>query len=230
MFSSSALTFSLENFEGPLELLFYLIQKEEMDVSAIILKRVTEQLMQAVETTADMDMSSETLSLVASLLLMKSQKLLPQDAEAQEIEEDPRLQLLQSLIEYCQFKETAKSLSLREEEQKAHFPRATSLFRKELGTGLETVEFDQLKTLFSEMIKRSADFPQAVIREEEWQVSDKLSWLKELLNLEKKLSLEELFLKARSRMELIVLFLAVLEMMKSGQVHLVKENENYYIC
>jgi segregation and condensation protein A len=94
---------------------------------------------------------------------------------------------------------------------------------------LEEVEFDQLKSIFFEMLKRSAHFPEAVIQEEEWQVSHKLAWLKELLNLEKKLGLEELFLKANSRMELIVVFLALLEMMKLGQACVVREKEIYFI-
>jgi segregation and condensation protein A len=229
VFTYSTLTFSLDNFEGPLELLLYLIQKEEMDISLIALKNVTQQFMQAIENAPDVDMSSETLSLVASLLLMKSQKLLPQVGEDQEIEDDSRIELLRSLIDYCQFKDTAKSLALREEEQKAHFPRAAPLFKKELGSGLEEVAFDQLKTVFFAMLKRASHFPQAVIQEEEWQVSHKLAWLKELLCLEQKLDLEELFLKTYSRMEMIVVFLALLEMMKLGQACLVKENESYYI-
>lgn len=229
MFAQTTLNFSLDNFEGPLELLLYLIQKEEMDVSAITLKHVTQQFIQAIENAADVDMSSETMSLVASLLLMKSQKLLPQEGESQEIEDDPRIELLRSLIEYCQFKDTAKNLSLREEEQKVHFFRTAPQFKKELGSGLEEVAFDQLKTLFVEMLKRSAHLPQAVIQEEEWQVSHKLSWLKELLFLEKKLVIEELFLKTSSRMELIVVFLALLEMMKLGNALIVKENESHYI-
>jgi segregation and condensation protein A len=79
------------------------------------------------------------------------------------------------------------------------------------------------------MLKRSAHLPQGVIQEEEWQVSHKLAWLKEVLYLEKKLGLEELFLKIDSRMELIVVFLALLEMMKLGQACVVKENESHYI-
>jgi segregation and condensation protein A len=229
VFTHSTLIFSLDNFEGPLELLLYLIQKEELDVSAIALKKLTVQFMQAIENAPDVDVSSETLSLAASLLLMKSQKLLPQEDAALEMDEDPRMELIQSLIEYCQFKDAAKTLSLREEEQKGHFPRGTPLFKKELGTGLEAVEFDTLKILFTEMLKRSAQFPKKLIHEDEWQVSHKLSWLKDFLDQKKKVALSDLFQNATSRMELIVLFLALLEMMKLQQAFIVKENEMDYI-
>jgi len=212
-----------------MELLFYLIQKEELDISAITLKKLTEQFMQAIESAPDVDSSSETLTLAASLLLMKSQKLLPHEEIIGEIEEDPRIELIQSLIEYCQFKDAAKHLSLREEEQKAHFPRATSVFKKELGPGLEEMEFETLKTLFTEMLKRSSNIPKKLIHEEEWLVSHKIAWLKDFLHNEKQIALNTLFTKVQSRMELIVLFLALLEMMKHQQAFIVKENETDYI-
>jgi segregation and condensation protein A len=221
--------FALDNFEGPLELLLYLIQKDEIDVCAIALKKLTAQFIHTLETTSEVDAGSETLALAATLLLMKSQRLLPQDESISELDEDPRVEMIQSLIEYCRFKEVAKTLSLREEAQKAHFPRALSLLPKELGSGLEEVDIDTLKTLLSDLLKRSEHNPSQIIKEEEWQISHKLAWLHQALSSQKRIPFDTLFAQTKSRMEVIVLFLALLEMMKHQEAMLVRENENVYI-
>jgi segregation and condensation protein A len=229
VYTSNTPTFSLDNFEGPLELLLYLIQTDEMDVCSITIKKLTAQFMQALEVTPEVEISSETLALAATLLLMKSQKLLPQEESASELEEDPRVEMIQSLIEYCRFKETAKELSLREEEQKGIFPRATPFFRKELGSGLEEVGIDNLKNLLVEMLKRSAQFPLQIIKEDEWQISHKLAWLQQEFTQHTRILFTSLFAHIKSRVEMIVLFLALLEMMKLQEVRVVRESEKIYV-
>jgi segregation and condensation protein A len=222
-------TFSLENFEGPLELLLFLIQKEEIDVCDITLKKLTQQFMEALEALPEVEVSSETLALTATLLLIKSQRLLPKAVAQEEMPlEDPRVELIQSLIEYCQIKESAKLLSLREEEQQTRFPRATQPFRKEIGTGLEDVAIDHLKTLLNELLKRASKETR-IIEEEEWQTAHQLTWLKEFLNSQKKVAFKGLFSSEKSRIQLIVLFLALLEMLKNQEAKIASENENLYI-
>src|SRR5262245_30863564 len=185
--------------------------------------------MHALEATPEVETSSETLALTATLLLLKSQKLIPQEKIDSGIEEDSRIEMIQSLIEYCQLKEAAKTLLLREEEQKAHFPRATPPFQKELCSGLEDIGIENLKNLLFNVLKRSSHDLQQVIKEEEWQVSHKLAWLREILNAQKKILFSHHFSTNKSRIELIVLFLALLEMMKHQEVSVVKENGDIYI-
>ena len=230
VYTGQSPTFSLDNFEGPLELLLYLIQKNEIDICTIPISHLTSQFMEALDDFPEVETSSETLTLAATLLLLKSQKLLPQEALASEqLEDDPRIELIQSLIEYCRFKDAAKALSLREEEQKAHFPRATSPFRKELGSGLEEIGIENLKTLLLDLLKKSAFLPQQVIKEEEWQISHKLERIRLALTQEKKIPFTSLSSEAQGRSELIVLFLALLEMMKHQEARVVRENEILYI-
>ncbi len=229
MLTNFSPTFSLENFEGPLELLLYLIQKEELDICEITINQLTAQLMQTVEASGEVETSSETLSLAATLLLWKSQKLIPGEKLPEETEEDPRLEIIKSLIEYCRLKDAAKVLTVKEEEQKAHFPRATSPFCKELGSGLEEVGITDLKNLLSLMLQRSLKHPDHIIQEEEWKVSDKIEFLRELLQAQEKVCFETLFGEITSRIELVVTFLALLEMMKQHETHVVKENEKLYI-
>lgn len=227
VFNQTSPHFSLENFEGPLELLLYLIQKDEMDVCEVAIKTLTEQFMEVLEAEPEVDTSSEVLALTATLLLMKSQRLIPQEeGEAFEEEEDPRVEIIQNLIEYCRFKEVAKTLSLKEEQQQAHFPRATSLFRKELGTGLEKVDIEDLKVLLMDVIARSDQNPKQVIKDEEWHISHKIDWFR---NMPAKLPFFSIFSEEKCRQELIVFFLALLELMKLQELVVVKEEEKIYI-
>lgn len=225
---SNSPSFALDNFEGTLELLLYLIQKEEVDVCDVAIQELTKQLTEMIKESA-IETNAELMGLAATLLLMKSQKLLPNErVESGEIEEDPRVEIIEKLIEYCRFRDAASSLLTREEEQKAFFPRATFTMRKELGAGLEEVELHDLKEVMLEMLKR-AEKKQPLIRGEEWLVAPKIAWLREELKKEIRLSFEELFSEDKSRGELIVSFLALLEMMKFQELKIVRENNLMYI-
>lgn len=225
---STSPTFSLENFEGTLELLLYLIQKEEVDVCAISIQELTQQLMQSLEQSG-VETSAELMGLAATLLLMKSQKLLPaQDVENGEVEEDPRVEMIEKLIEYCRFRDAASSLLSREQEQKAYFPRAAPLYKKELSTGLEEVGLDDLKQVMQDLLKRSKKQTRT-IQAEEWQVAPKISWFQERLKAHTRLPFSEVFSEKKYRGELIVLFLALLELMKLQELKIVRENNLMYI-
>lgn len=222
--------FTLENFEGPLELLYYLIQKEEIDPCGIVIKQLTSQLIQALKTSPEVDVSSEMLYLTASLLLIKSHKLLPHATESlEEVEDDPRLEMIQSLIEYCRFKEMAKALTVKEEEQKAYFPRPPSSFKREWGPGLDDVDKEELKNLLEQVLKKAAKLPEKMIQEEPWQVADKVVWLQYLLRSHFQLPFEAIFSSTMGRQELIVSFLALLELMKHQHLKVVREKEELYI-
>lgn len=216
-------SFVLDNFEGPLELLLCLVQKEEVDVCAITLQDLTQQLFSHLEA---IDVGSEILHLTATLLLIKSQKLLPKGtASGEEIEEEnPRLELIQQLLDYCRFKEVAKVLTQREEVQQSFFPRASSSFRKELGSGLEEVGLDTLKALLQEVLDKSISKPQGLISQEVWLVSDKIEWFRHLFQTRQTLSFYEVFSPDKERAELIVFFLALLELMKSQELQVFTQN------
>jgi len=221
-------SFSLDNFEGSLELLLYLIQKEEVDVCDVAIQELTKQLMQSLEDSA-VETNAELMGLAATLLLMKSQKLLPdEEVEGEGLEEDPRVEMIEKLIEYCRFRDAASTLLSREQEQKAYFPRAAPLFRKELGPGLEEVKLDHLKQVILDVIQRAEKKPR-FIQDEEWQVAPKISWFQNELKSRKKIPFDEVFSEEKCRGELIVSFLALLEMMKLQELLIVRENNFLYI-
>ena len=115
---------SLSNFEGPLDLLLYLIQREEIDVYDIPLHEVTSQFLSELNAaTGRLDRGAEFLGSTSFLLLLKSERLLPVLEKSEREDENTTLTLLKDLIEYCSFKEMAKRLSLVEEKASGHFLR-----------------------------------------------------------------------------------------------------------
>lgn len=229
-FPTSRPSFSLPNFEGPLELLLYLIQKEELDVCDIFLKEVTEQFFKGFEKTSSIDEGSDFLALASTLLVMKSRKLLPvsEQENLAEEEEDARFNLIQHLLEYCRFKEIADGLLEKEERERIFFPRNAPLFAKHVGTGLEEVALPELAALFEKVLQRSTSTPH-FIQDEEWQVAPAMQWLKNVLAAKGRLLFNEVFSEEKYRGELIVLFLALLEMMKYQQACLIKEGEMLWL-
>ncbi len=220
--------FSLDNFEGPLELLLCLIQKEELDICTIMIKHLTLQMRDGLEQI-NIDASSEMLTLAATLLLLKSQRLLPQQTHGTEATETLRIETIQNLIEYSRIKEAALTLKLKEEEQKSFFPRAPTLLRREMGSGLEEISLETLKQLMLGVLERSRSEPQKTIHAEKWDVAGKILWLRHTLKEQKKMLFLNLFSSERARGELIVLFLALLELMKHQELKVVRESDLVYI-
>ncbi len=221
-------TFALDNFEGSLELLLYLIQKEEVDICDVTIQELTKQLMQSLKESG-VETNSELMGLMATLLLIKSQKLLPtQEDGTSEVEEDPRAEIIEKLIEYCRFRDAASTLLSREQEQKAYFPRASPLFQRELPPGLEEVGLDDLKQVMQDLLKRS-EKKTGLIEDEEWQVSPMISWFQQELKKGERIAFSEIFSEDKCRGKLIVSFLAVLEMMKLQELRIVRENNFLYI-
>lgn len=220
--------FTLNNFEGSLELLLYLIQKEEVDVADVTIQELTKQLIKILEKSG-VETNAELMGLAATLLLIKSQKLLPYEkGELEECVEDPRVEIIEKLIEYCRFRDAASTLSTREEEQQSFFPRAAPLFKKEMTTGLEEVSLDDLKQIMFQMVQKAEKKPQQ-IQDEQWQIAPKILWLQDRISRLKKIPFEEVFFEGKCREELIVSFLALLEMMKLQELKVVRENNFLYI-
>jgi len=223
--------YTLENFEGPLPFLLHLIQRHELDIAQLALRLLPEQF--NFEEDDGVDQGAEFISVLATLLLMKSRSLLPvhDDTEIPHQEEhDSPLNMIPHLIEYCRFKEIAKELFEREEQQLAFYSRGCDLLnhptRKPMG--IEHVTLQEFSVLFQEIVKK-ASHRMGTIYEEVWRVSDKLLAIRENLLSSNRLSLEELFDLNYCKDELIVIFLAVLELMKIGELKIVKDSHSQKI-
>ncbi|MEI8036975.1 MAG: segregation/condensation protein A [Verrucomicrobiota bacterium] len=215
----------LEIFEGPLDLLLYLIKKDEVDIQAISIERITRQYLDYLNTfkLLNIDLASEFIVMAANLMYLKSRTLLPrvdQPPDEEADEDDPRWELIRQLIEYKKFKDAAGFLSLRAIEQEGRFalqPDASDLPEPEPPTLAEISIFDLIRA-FQNVLKRfeeSHDFGDII--DDRFTVSDKIELLMGQFQPGESRRFEALFQSATTKAEVIVTFLALLELMKLNQ-------------
>jgi len=211
----------LEVFEGPLDLLLYLIKKNEIDISDIPISAITEQYLEYLEfmRMLDLNIAGEFLVMAATLIHIKSKMLLPPEEKEilSEEEEDPREELVRRLLEYKQFKEVAGVLQDLEGQRKKMFARSAVL---ELGPEEKFFEanvFD-LITALTRVLK---DVPKEIFQEivkDEFTVEQKVHDLLHMLVEDPILHLSELFKKAKNKSEIVAIFLAVLELIRLKEI------------
>jgi segregation and condensation protein A len=215
----------LEIFEGPLDLLLYLIKRDEVDIQSISIERITRQYLDYINTfkLLNIDLASEFIVMAANLMYLKSRTLLPrtdQPPEEDAEEDDPRWELIRQLIEYKKFKDAAGFLSLREMEQEgrfAHQPDAAELPEEEPAALAQVSIFDLIRA-FQNVLKRfeeSHDFGDII--DDRFTVSDKIEMLMDHFQPGESRRFDELFQSATTKSEVIVTFLALLELMKLNQ-------------
>jgi segregation and condensation protein A len=221
----------LEIFEGPLDLLLYLIKRDEIDIYDISLERITRQYLEYLQAFKELniDVAGEFVVMAANLIYLKSRSLLPVDQQPPEedVEEsDPRWDLIRQLIEYKKFKEAAGHLQARELEQERIFARSGD------GAAIEApplrlgeVGIFQLINAFQSVIKRiEAREDLREIFGEHFTVSDKLDWILRRVAGGVALRFSELFGDIASRVEIVVTFLALLELIRLKQVRATQAN------
>jgi segregation and condensation protein A len=216
----------LEIFEGPLDLLLFLIKRDEIDIYDISLERITRQYLEYLQAFKELniDIAGEFVVMAANLIYLKSRSLLPPeerppDDEAEE--DDPRWDLIRQLIEYKKFKEAAAQLHVRELEQERIFARNGGSEGPPSGTPLRLGEVGifQLINAFQNVIKRvEAREDLQEIFGEHFTVSDKIDVILQRVADGVHLRFSELFGAIVSRVEVVVTFLALLELIRLRQV------------
>ena len=215
----------LELFEGPLDLLLYLVKKDHLNIYDIPIAKVTEQYLSYLNLMQllDLNIAGEFLVVAATLMQIKSKMLLPAQEEAgtKEEEADPRLELVKRLLEYEQFKELAESLRQRESQQQEVFKRQTAGIDKEAlkekEVYFEAGIFDLINA-FSQALK---DVPKEVFYEvikDEFTIEEKIHEILHLLLVTASVRLSDLFGKAKNKMEIVVIFLAILELIRMKEI------------
>jgi segregation and condensation protein A len=205
----------LPAFEGPLDLLLYLIRKEEVSIYDIPIARITEQYLQYVRAMQELDIAvaGEFLVMAATLIHIKSQMLLPRDPLAPEEEiEDPRAELVHQLLEHQKFKGVANSFHQRAMIEAATFTRAP-LETDQNNTEISATVF-QLFEVFREVLNRQRAITEIEIARDEMTMAEKIAEIKLALEEKTEISAREMFERTASRRELVLIFLAVLEMVK----------------
>jgi|GEM_PF-216368 len=228
-----ALNFTLDVFEGPLDLLLYLIKRDEVDIYDIPIVNITEQYMDVLKMMQilDLNIAGEFLVMASTLTLIKSRLLLPVEdrGEEDEEEEDPRLDLVRQLVEYRKFKDAAGHLEQLEGEMLNVFPRGAINvdLEKQPGVSLKDVSIFDLINAFNEALKRVEAEKIREIFTERYTVAEKIDELMIRIRTNQRVSISGLFVGMRSRAEIICTFLAVLELIKLSQITIQPQNEAF---
>lgn len=217
----------LELFEGPLDLLLYLVRKDHLDIYDIPISQVTEQYLKYLELMKllDLNIAGEFLVMAATLMQIKSKMLLPAEEStgSEEDQEDPRAELVRRLLEYEKFKEIAEKLRQKESDQREVFKRPKSELNidKDLPEEKEVYFEASIFDLINAFSRALKDIPKEVFYEvikDEFTVEEKVHEILHLLLVKTTMQLSELFAKAKNKVEIVVTFLAILELVKMKEV------------
>ncbi len=229
----------LDGFEGPLDLLLHLIQREEMDIYDIQIAKITDRYLEYVNLMErlDLDIVSDFLVMAATLLHIKSQSILPQVVSYSEHPIGNQEQLVQQLLEYKRYKEAAQVLDIYAERRTSIYNRSSKLHADLDGTRTYEIKatlFDLL-TAFKNINDRIAqvepDEEYETVEEETITVEDKIAFIENQLEGAGQLLFESLFPPSSGKIDLIVTFLAVLELIRIGKIVTVQTGlfESIYI-
>ncbi len=221
----------LELFEGPLDLLLYLIKKNDIDIYNIPIKEITDQYLEYIEMMKilDLEVIGDFLVMAATLLQIKSKMLLPVDpTQEEELEEDPRDELVRRLQEYKMYKDIAEQLKGLETSRQNLFTRQIDQsLTAELKEEAKEVYFEaNLFDLISAFTKALARFQEQTIYEvdkEEFTVEQKIHDILHILLKRPKVLLADLIATSRSRIEIIVIFMAILELIRLKEIRVMQK-------
>jgi len=230
---------NLEIFEGPLDLLLYLIRREELDIYDIPIGRITEQYMQYLDLMRqlNLDVAGEFIVMAATLMVIKSRMMLPVDRRQTEEgtdEEwvDPRLDLVRQLIEYKKFKDAAGRLAEFEAfaQESFDYGGGRPKFEKtaaDAADALASIDMFDLLTAFQDVLARLNEIPQEELKGMRWSVPDKMDYILERSRADGQVSFSTLFTARSPRGEVIVTFLALLELLRQHRV-IVYQNDAFH--
>ena len=216
-----------EVFEGPLDLLLYLIKKEEVDIYEVNLTKLATEFIAYIEVMRmlDLEIAGEFLVMASTLMYIKSRELLPKEQQAQtgeeEEEEDPRWELIRQLVEYKKFKDAAAQLQARELDQENTFPRLPikpDFDAPEAKPKSEASLFDLINAVSSILKRVGQREDLREIFEDKWSVSQKIEYLVKMIAEKTTVKFSELFSDATSRSEVVCTFLALLELIRLRQL------------
>jgi segregation and condensation protein A len=232
---SSGITIKLEAFEGPLDLLLHLIKKEEVDIWNIPIAHITNQYLEYLQIMKDLNinMAGEWLMMAATLIYIKSRMLVPQEqsAGAQAEDEDPRTELVYQLLEHQKFKNAAEMLYTREEVENAIWSKPPDDILEDGNEVVAVTLFDLLRA-FHEVVQRFEAQRTMEVDQEEVTIEQKIADIRKCFVIHDKMLLSSFFAEARSKRHLIVIFLALLELVRLHEVCLYQKKafEEIQIC
>lgn len=237
---SSVISVKLDAFDGPLDLLLHLIEKNKIDIFDIPIVQITEQYMEIISAMdeKDMDIMSDFLVMAATLLKIKSKMLLPAEINEEGEEEDPRAELVERLLEYKTYKYASYELKDKQMDasrllfKEASVPEEIADIKDEVDVGelLSDVTLAKLQDIFKSVMKKQIDKVDPIrskfgkIEKESITLEDRMLFIEEYAMLHQKFSFRQLLEEQPSKMMVIVSFLGILELMKVGKLKILQEN------
>lgn len=229
----------LEAFDGPLDLLLHLIEKNKVDIFDIPIVLITEQYLEYVSNmdTKDMDVMSEFLVMAATLVKIKSKMLLPVEETEEEAEEDPRQELVERLLEYKMYKYASFELKDRQLDAGKVFYKESSI-PEEVKNHKEDIDYDELlsdvtltklQSIFDSVMQKQVDKIDPIrskfgeIEKEEINIEDHMIFLEEYAMIHGTFSFRKVLENGKGKSYIIVTFLGILEMMKTGKIVIEQE-------
>lgn len=235
-----SISYKLEQFEGPLDLLLHLIEKNKVSIYDIPIAEITDQYLEYVSQMEreDLNVVSEFLVMAATLLDIKSRMLLPAEVNEEGEEEDPRAELVERLLEYKMYKYMAFELKDRELDAEKVFyknptiPKEVARYEPpvDLDKLLDGLTLAKLQRIFESVMKRREDKVDPIrsnfgtIRQEPVSLEEKITSVMDYARKHRRFSFRAMLERQGDKLEVVVTFLAVLELMKIGKIHLTQEN------
>ncbi len=219
-----ALAVILESFEGPLDLLLYLIRKQNLDILDIPIARVTAQYMEYIRLMREMrfELAAEYLAMAAWLAEIKSRMLLPRPAADDEEDIDPRAELVRRLQEYERFRRAAEDIDALPRVSREIFVLAAERPPMEVLSPDPDVELDELLAAYRRVLQRARMYTRHTVAREELSVRERMSQVLERLGGEAFVPFEALFDVEEGRSGAVVTFLAILELLKEALLEVVQ--------
>ncbi len=221
----NALRIFLETFEGPLDLLLYLIRRQNLDILSLPIAKITDQYIRYIELMKqlEIELAAEYLLMVAILAEIKSRMLLPRHEQDEDNEEeDPRADLVRRLIEYERIKNVSESLDAMPRSGRENYGFETPCEGLHIVKPLPQIELEDLATAYREALANVALYQQHQITTEPLLVSDRINLVLKLLDSEHRVEFKNCFSAEEGQAGVIVAFLALLELLKANMITIVQ--------
>ncbi len=223
----------LENFEGPLDLLLYFIQRDQIDIYDIPIAHITAEYLEYLDLMESLNLSlaGEFILLAATLMHIKARMLLPRrESIEDELIDDPRQELVQLLMDYQQIKAAAMDLRQLSDRRGTHFPLGIELPTDENGVDpgeyLHDVSLFQLMAVFKEVMDRLPKNQPLLVQTEPFKLGDSIERIHKAFGSDTRITFLQVLKDARNINEIVITFLAVLEMLRQGLI-VVEQDEPF---
>ena len=214
----------VDNFEGPMDLLLFFIQRDKLNIYDIPIAHITKEFLDYMKMMdmMNIDLGGEFVYMATLLMKIKAKMLLPVSDDDDEQIEDPRTSLVQRLLEYQQYKKVSEDLQEQYESHSVHYPRGQEMeYDKQNGPlhePLHNITLFTLSSIFQELINRLPDVNSYELHQEPIHLDEQIAFLIEEIDAVKRLNFKNLIPVLKTRLRIVVTFMAILEMLRTNQI------------